>query len=40
MTMFHEDRPMAEIQRTIDSKRGRKRRGRTPTAKPPMEEKH
>jgi hypothetical protein len=38
MTMYHEDRPTAEIQRVIDGKYARKRRKRTPTAKPPVEE--
>jgi hypothetical protein len=39
MTMYHEGKPMAEIQRAIDSKHARKRRKRTPTPKPPVEEK-
>jgi hypothetical protein len=37
--MYHEGKSMAEIQRTIDGKYARKRKKRTPTAKPPEAEK-
>jgi hypothetical protein len=39
MTMYHEGKPMAEIQQAIDGKYARKRRKRTPTPKPHVEEK-
>jgi len=39
MTMYHEGKPMAEIQRVIDGKYARKHSKRTPTAKAPVEEK-
>jgi hypothetical protein len=35
MTMYHEGRPMAEIQRAIDDRYAHKYLTRTPTAKPP-----
>lgn len=34
MTMYHEGKPVAEIQQTIDGKYAHKYRTRTPTAKP------
>ena len=39
MTMYHEGKPAAEIQRTIDGKYAHKYQTRTPTAKPPGMEK-
>jgi hypothetical protein len=38
MTMYHEGKPMAEIQRALDDRYLRKFRKRTPTAKPPVEQ--
>ena len=39
MMMYHDGKPAAEIQRTIDGKYAHKYKTRTPTAKPPMTEK-
>ena len=39
MTMYHEGKTMAEMQRTIDGKYAHKYKTRTPTAKPPAAEK-
>jgi hypothetical protein len=39
MTMYHEGKSMAEIQRTIDAKYAHKYKTRTPTAMPPDAEK-
>lgn len=39
MTMYHEGKPAAEIQQTIDGKYAHKYPTRTPTAKPPRTEK-
>jgi hypothetical protein len=39
MTMYHEGRSMAEIQRAIDDRYAHRYRTRTPTAKPPVGEK-
>ena len=35
MKLYHEGKPMAEIQQTIDGKYAHKYKTRTPTTKPP-----
>lgn len=39
MTLYHEGKPMTEIQRAIDGKYAHKYRTRTPTKTPPAAEK-
>lgn len=39
MTMYHEGKPMAELQRTIDDRYAHKYKTRTPTQRPPVPKK-